>query len=586
MGDTIDKLAIEYQNKCPIHDCPFTGVCVEKDCYETGIICPKCNPQSCIDTLGHEKMSMDQFFKSYIRNVLSSINLTAFNELIASSNEIKKKQLELQAQAFEEWELKIINQKFNQFQERISKKIDAFIDDLMTTIQKVFEQFKQSKMSLVISDSMPEFKINSTLQFFEENKNNKQKIENYLENMKKFMDTENLDKCKNNLENLLYGKFFFDHIKDYLFIKDKENHFKEEIKDYLMKMFKSIFPDEKEEEIFTNKGKADFRTNPLKLKYKETLTNKTTKSYTINNTFDVYSTFDGNCYLAASVNGSNYIEIYSLKSNALTTTLKESKQQIFIIRHYAQKSTKTDFLLSTNTAKNANVWNLKNYNLILSIKNCHTGSYIYSALILFDEVINKGYVVTSSPNDFIKIWDFEKGYFIRDIGSTADYTYFINYWKNDDKYYIIDGNSQNISIYGMNKKFELFGEYISSQKTWHMCAFVEKYNGVNTLFGSDGVGNVSLWNLETNKLIKSIKCPSCNLRGLSIWNNQYILAASSDKSIKIVDLLQDECVGSIQGAHTNSLCSIKKVVHPKYGESVISASVDGTIKLWVNEEII
>ena len=55
MGDTFDKVLVEYQNKCPIHNIPYTGVCVENNCYETGIICPKCTPQSCIEKYNHKK---------------------------------------------------------------------------------------------------------------------------------------------------------------------------------------------------------------------------------------------------------------------------------------------------------------------------------------------------------------------------------------------------------------------------------------------------------------------------------------------------------------------------------------------------
>ena len=56
---------------------------------------------------------------------------------------------------------------------------------------------------------------------------------------------------------------------------------------------------------------------------------------------------------------------------------------------------------------------------------------MYSALLLFDDVNNNNYVVTCSPNDYIKLWSFEKGTFVRDIGSKSDYTYFINSFKHD-----------------------------------------------------------------------------------------------------------------------------------------------------------
>ena len=103
---------VEYNNKCPIHDIPYNGVCFEPNCYETGIICKKCTPTSCIENLGHKKMSTDEFFKKYIKNLINLINFKSFNELISLGLEVQEKQLDLQSQAFEEWEIQIINEKF------------------------------------------------------------------------------------------------------------------------------------------------------------------------------------------------------------------------------------------------------------------------------------------------------------------------------------------------------------------------------------------------------------------------------------------------------------------------------------------
>ena len=211
---------------------------------------------------------------------------------------------------------------------------------------------------------------------------------------------------------------------------------------------------------------------------------------------------------------------------------------------------------------------------------------MYSALILFDHINNENYIVTSSPNDYIKLWNFENGKFVRNIGTKKDYTYFLNSWKNEDTNYIINANADNIKIYGIKKENELFGEYTGPDRTWHMSAFVEKINGINILFESDGKGYVRMWNLEKNEMIKDIRCPSVSLRGLCLWNRKYLIAASSDKSFKIFDLEKEQMVASISGQHFNSLCTVKKILHPKYGESLLTGSVDGNIKLWVNSKMI
>ena len=583
MGDILDKTLIEKQNKCPIHNIPYSGVCVNDDCYETGIICPKCTPESCVEKLGHKKISTDEFFKKYIKNLVGIIDFKSLNELISVGLEVQEKQLDLQTQAFEEWEIKMINDKFEKFKEKITQKIIVFANKLVEKLQKIYDEFAESKE--VIENSIievPDFKIDKTIKFLNENKDNKVELEKYLQTIKKFMDNEKLLKSQKDLKNVIYGKYLFDHLKDFEKNLNEINNLKNDLKEYITTLIKCIFPENEIIKVYSNQNLSNFETSPQDLKYKETITTKCLKSFAIDSIFDAYYAFDGKCYLASSISSNYNIEIYNLENNSLTKTLKGLNSQLYIIRHYAQYSTQIDYLLSTSTSKSVKIWNLKTYQECLTINNCHSGSYMYSALLLFDDFNNKNYVVTSSPNDYIKIWNFTNGQFIRDCGTKNDYTYFINIWKHDNEYYIINANADNVKIYGSGKVDDLYGEYSGKQRTWHMSAFVEKLNNIETLFESDGNGSVRLWNLENNSLIKSIQCNSCSLRGICLWNQQYIIAASSDKSIKIIDYINQKCVISISG-HNNSVCTVKKIKHPKYGEAILSGSIDGTIKLWINK---
>jgi WD40 repeat protein len=583
MGETFDKVLVEYQNKCPIHNIPYTGVCVEKNCYETGIICPKCTPKSCVDTLNHKKMTTDEFFKKYIKNLINLVDFKALNELISLGLETQEKQLELQAQAFEEWEIQMINEKFDKFKEHMTQKIRDFTNKIIEKLQKIYDDFAKSKEALENSNlEMPELKLETTIKFLNENKENKEELEKFLGTIKKFMDNDKLMKSQVDLKNIIYGKYLFEHLKSYENNLDKINEIKTEINDYINKIIKCIFPEHELINIYKNQSLIYFHSNPQDLKYKETITTKCLKNFTIDSIFDAFTAFDGNCYLASSLSNTYDIEVYNLQNNKLAATLKGLTAALYIIRHYPQYSTNIDYLLATSTSKCVKVWNLKTYTECLTIKNCHSGSYMYSALLLFDDINKKNYVVTSSPNDYIKLWDFEKGLFVSDVGTKNDYTYFINYWKHDSKNYIINANADCVKIYGIEKTNDLYGEYSGKQRTWHMSAFADKINDIDVLFESDGNGYVRMWNLENNTLIKNIHCPSCSLRGLCLWNDQYILAASSDKSFKVIDFTKEKCVSSISGGqHYNSLCTLKKVKHPLYGESLLTGSIDGSIKLWI-----
>ena len=57
---------------------------------------------------------------------------------------------------------------------------------------------------------------------------------------------------------------------------------------------------------------------------------------------------------------------------------------------------------------------------------------------------------------------------------------------------------------------------------------------------------------------------------------------NKNKSFKVIDL-DDESIYNINTEHKKELISIKKIIHPKYGESLLTAGEDKTIKLWTIE---
>ena len=86
-------------------------------------------------------------------------------------------------------------------------------------------------------------------------------------------------------------------------------------------------------------------------------------------------------------------------------------------------------------------------------------------------------------------------------------------------------------------------------------------------------------NIETKEIYRSIQAQGCNLRGICLWNEKYVIGASSDKGFKVINIENGTVEASIKG-HDNVLCTVHKIVHPLYGESLVSSGIDGKIKLW------
>ena len=99
-------------------------------------------------------------------------------------------------------------------------------------------------------------------------------------------------------------------------------------------------------------------------------------------------------------------------------------------------------------------------------------------------------------------------------------------------------------------------------------------------------GYIRMWEFNTANLIKTISSTlSHNLRGIRLWNDDYLFAAGNDYQVKLFDLSEDKLVKSFKG-HSNTVYSLEKIVHPKYGESLICQAIDGKLKVWVCLQII
>ena len=109
---------------------------------------------------------------------------------------------------------------------------------------------------------------------------------------------------------------------------------------------------------------------------------------------------------------------------------------------------------------------------------------------------------------------------------------------------------------------------------------VSNKNNKDYLFSTSEKGNINIWDLSNKNLYKIIYVNSF-LVYIIEWNNKYIIVADlSNKSFKIIDIENNIIIANIDGQHTQPVTCVKKVNHPLYGESLLTAGWDRNIKLW------
>ena len=333
-----------------------------------------------------------------------------------------------------------------------------------------------------------------------------------------------------------------------------------------------------------------FNSEPKKLKYKQTII-KTNDLFGANDLFEVFISYKDNKEYIVSPNFKTFnLDILSLLDNSLIKSLKGHKNHITTIRYFINNKDYKEYLISGDQNQIVIIWDIsENYNIKYQINTGYKyGKNIYSCLLVFLDNINDNFIVTSikgisdDNNSATKIYSFNNGEYIRYIkDSSLNAINYLLYWHNKDnnKFYIIQLAEGKILINNLLED-ELYAELKQESKTSIYCGFISNKNNKDYLFSTSKGGNINIWDLYNKNLFKTININSY-LVYIIEWNNKYIITGDyNTHSFKIFDIEKYELITDIGGEHTGPLTCVKKVNHPLYGESLLTASWDKNIKLW------
>ena len=300
------------------------------------------------------------------------------------------------------------------------------------------------------------------------------------------------------------------------------------------------------------------------------------------NTFTVFNSINNILYLIYS-NENNSIICYDLKIQKKVTELKTyNDNYITSIRHYLDKINHRDIIMSIICDENnIKLWNVKNWELILNLKNVNNKGTLFSGCFL-----NKNYIVSSNLNwddnlEPIKIFNFN-GKHIKEINDSKDITFFIDsfYDKNLNKNYIITSNINYIKSYDYNNN-KVYHKYYDNKNGIHWGFILQEKEELIKLIENCKDGNIRIWNFHNGLLMKKIKVNNI-LKDACLWNNTYLFVGCGDNTIKLIDLKNGVFIKSFTG-HNQDVLSIKKINHPQFGECLISQGYDEQIQLWINK---
>ena len=341
---------------------------------------------------------------------------------------------------------------------------------------------------------------------------------------------------------------------------------------------------------FIKKINYKFEKDPQGLKFRQNIINSNA-SYGWNDIFEVYISRKDNKEYLVSPNNNNYkLDVISLLENKVTVSLKGHNNHIRTIRYFINNINSEEYLISADNDIIVIIWEITyDFNMKFKI-NTNYSDNIYSCLLLFDLINENNYIVTSSyaqlednEKSATKLYSLENGQLIKYISySNKSAVYYLLSWynKNNNKYYIVQFTFKAILINSVIDD-ELYCELIQEPEDNHLSGFIYNSDNKDYLCSSSYNGYIHLWDLFNKSIYKVISTNDCVLCNIIQWNNKYSIVADYDnKSFKIIDFEKGQIVKDIKGEHTDKVPCVKKLYHPLYGESLLSAGQDNTIKLW------
>lgn len=332
-----------------------------------------------------------------------------------------------------------------------------------------------------------------------------------------------------------------------------------------------------------------FKKNP-NLKFKQNIV-ESNDFCGFNDSFEVYQSKKDNCQCLISPNSLTHnLDIISLNNNKLISSLKGHNKKITMVRYF-NGDNKKEYLISADIDPVVIIWDISDKKVIYYKIKLQYKNWIYSCCIL---VLNDyDYAITSccgAGNTKVYLLKNKKARFLKNIyQSKNNNVYYLMTWYNvkDKNYYLIEFCKKKVVINNIeeNNIYTIFGQNDSGFTYMNGFIYAPEENTDNNykdyLFANSNNGYIYIWDLYEKNLVTSIFINNCLINNIVQWNKNIIILSDLNKnSIKILLIDYGIVISDIYSQCDAGILCIKKIIHPIYGESLLSSGQDGSIKLW------
>jgi hypothetical protein len=332
-----------------------------------------------------------------------------------------------------------------------------------------------------------------------------------------------------------------------------------------------------------------YNSNPKDINFSNNITKDSFTIGILDNTFIIFESFDQLLYLIYSKRKS--IISYDLINNKKINEIRNAhKEDISNFRHFSDKLNKRILVISiSKNDNNIKLWCIINLKLLANITKVNQDGFLYSACFLRDK--NQNYIITSnwsfSNPETIKVFDLN-GKKVKEINSSNDKTFYVDnfYDKKLGKNFIITSSNCYIKSYDFSKN-KIYQKYNDkgSEFFGHTSLVIYHDEKLTKLIESSSDGFLRIWNFDTGKLLNRINMNQ-KIYGVCLWNNNYLFLGCENHAMELIDINKGKSVKKIlTSVKAKGEKTIKKVIHPIFGECLISQSQNEQINFWIDKKL-
>ena len=336
-----------------------------------------------------------------------------------------------------------------------------------------------------------------------------------------------------------------------------------------------------------NKNKnVEYTSDPNNIEFLKYLTKDSYTSNCCDNIFTIFSSIDKIPYLVYT-NRNYSILFYNLIEDKIIYEISKAhgRMEISNFQYFFDPINSRDLIISVSgVSNNIKIWNFKDYECIVNIEDNIKNGYINSACIINDN--NQTYIISDNiGSEPIKIFDFN-GVKIKEINESNEKSFFIdNYFDiKTSKNYILTGSNGYVKSYDFSEN-KLYNKYCDKDNySNHFSVVINNKEEIIKLIESGNDGKIRIWNFNSADLLNKIEVSSQPLFGICLWNSKFLFVACEEKEIKLIDLIDKKNIKCLSG-HNKAVSTVKKIIHPKYGECLVSQGMrDDQIRIWATKK--